>query len=172
MSRISRSALFRAIKAVQEMTAEQKLGLADEIFSSQPNMLAAVLVLRSLGVPAAKQEFALEMLFLCFQAMKESGLTWPLITEDEQENQMQRHTIILRFYASLEGKAEQNCSAQQYIDSHPEQDLLAWVITQSRERLLKSDPEESDKYVLQAVVDLVNCIAFVTMPVNASQRIK
>jgi hypothetical protein len=104
--------------------------------------------------------------------MKESGLTWPLITEDEQENQMQRHTIILRFYASLEGKAEQNCSAQQYIDSHPEQDLLAWVITQSRERLLKSDPEESDKYVLQAVVDLVNCIAFVTMPVNASQRIK
>jgi hypothetical protein len=88
MSRISRSALLRAIKAMQEMTAEQKLGLADEIFSSQPNMLVAVLVLRSLGVPAAKQEFALEMLFLCFQAMKESGLTWPLITEDEQENQM------------------------------------------------------------------------------------
>ena len=87
MSRIARSALLRAIKAVQEMTTEQKLGLAEEIFSSQPNMLAAVLVLRTLGVPAAKQDFALEMPFLCFQAMKESGLTWPLITEEEQENQ-------------------------------------------------------------------------------------
>jgi hypothetical protein len=97
MSRISRSALLRAIKAVQEMTVEQKLGLTDEIFSAQPNMLAAVLVLRNLGVPAPKQEFALEMLFLCFQAMKESGLTWPLITEDEQEDQVRRHTTLLRF---------------------------------------------------------------------------
>jgi hypothetical protein len=171
MSRISRSALLRAIKAVQEMTAEQKLGLADEIFSSQPNMLAAVLVLRSLGVPAAKQEFALEILFLCFQAMKESGLTWPLITEDEQENQMQRHTTLLRSYASLDGKSERNSSTQQYIDAHPERDLLAWVMTQNREWLLKSDPEESDKYVLQAVVNLVSCIAFVPMPAIASRRI-
>jgi hypothetical protein len=172
MSRISRSALLRAIKAVQEMTAEQKLRLADEIFVAQPNILASVIVLRSLGVPAAKQEFALEMLFLCFQAMKESGLKWPLITEDEQENQMRRHTTILRFYASLDRKTEQNSSAQQYIGSYPEQDLFAWVITQSREWLLKADPEESDKYVLQAVVNLVNCLAFVTMPVDASSRIK
>jgi len=172
MSRISRSALLRAIKAVEEMSAEQKLGLADEIFSSQPNMLAAVLVLRNLGVAAAKQEFALEMLFLCFQAMKESGLMWPLVTEDEQENLMRRHTTLLRFYSSLGGKPEQNSSAQQYIDSHPEKDLLAWVMTESREWLMKVDPEESDKYVLQAVVNLVNCIAFVPMPVNAPQRIK
>jgi hypothetical protein len=170
MSRISRSALLRAIKAVQEMTAEQKLRLADEIFSSQPNMLAAVLVLRSLGVPAAKQDFALEMLFLCFQAMKESGLTWPLITEGEQENQMQRHTTLLRFYASLEGNLNRMVPRSS-ISMLIRKDLLGWVMTQSREWLLKSDPEESDKYVLQAVVNLVSCIAFVPMPVNASRRI-
>ena len=90
---------------------------------------------------------------------------------DEQENQMRCHNTLLRFYASLGGKSEENSSAQQYINAHPERDLLAWVITQSREWLLKSDPEESDKYVLQAVVNLVSCIAFVPMPVNASQRI-
>jgi hypothetical protein len=50
MSRISRNALLRAIQAVQEMNNEQKLGLAEEIFSSQPNMLGSVLVL-----PRAKQ---------------------------------------------------------------------------------------------------------------------
>jgi hypothetical protein len=44
-------------------------------------------------------------------------------------------------------------------------------MTQSREWLLKSDTEDSDKYVLQAVVNFVSCIAFVPMPVNASQRI-
>ena len=96
MSRISRNALLRAIQAVQEMNNEQKLGLAEEIFSSQPNMLGSVLVLPRLGVSAAKQEFVLEILFLCFQAMKESALTWPLITEDEQENQLRRHNILLR----------------------------------------------------------------------------
>jgi hypothetical protein len=119
MSRISRSALLRAIKRVQGMTAEQKLGLADEKFSSQPNLLGAVLALRSLGVRAAKQEFALEMLFICFQAMKEPGLMWPLITQDELENQMRRHTAVLRFYDSLNGRSEQNSSIRQYIDAHP-----------------------------------------------------
>src|ERR1035437_1241524 len=123
MSRISSSALLRAIKAVQEMTAQQKLGLADEIFSSQPNLLGSVLVLRSLGVSAAKQEFALEILFLCFQAMKESGLTWPLITVDDQDHQMRRDTAVLRFFASMDRRPEQLSSAQQYIDSHPEQAL-------------------------------------------------
>ena len=102
---------MRAIKAVQEMGTDQKLKLADEIFASQPNLLGSVLVLRNLGVSPAKQEFALEMLFLCFQAMKESGLMWPLIAEDEQENQMRRHSVILRFYASLDASAQKASSA-------------------------------------------------------------
>lgn len=110
MSRISRNNVLRAIKAVQEMGTDQKRKLADEIFASQPNLLGSVLVLPSLGVSLAKQEFALEMLLLCFQAMKESGLMWPLIAEDEQANQMRRHSAILRFYASLDGSAEKTTS--------------------------------------------------------------
>ena len=171
MSRISRNALLRAIQAVQEMNNEQKLGLAEEIFSSKPNMLGSVLVLPRLGVSAAKQEFVLEILFFCFQAMKESGLTWPLITEDEQENQLRRHNILLRFFASLDGESLQNSSVQQFVDGHSEQDLLAWVMTKCREWLSESVREESDKYVLQVAVNLVSCIAFVPMPVTCSQSI-
>jgi hypothetical protein len=29
-------------------------------------------------------DFLIEILLICFQAMNESGLTWPLIAEDEQ----------------------------------------------------------------------------------------
>jgi hypothetical protein len=105
----------------------------------------------------------LDTLFICFQAMKESGLTWPLITEDEQERQMQRNNTILRFYASFADRTLQTSSLQQYIDSHPEKDLLAWVTTGCRDWLRGIDPEESDKYVLQAVINLVNCLAFVPM---------
>jgi hypothetical protein len=172
MSRISRNALLRAIQAVQEMNNEQKLGLAEEIFSSQPNMLGSVLVLPRFGVSAAKQEFVLEILFLCFQAMKESGLTWPLITEDEQENQLRRHNILLGFFASLDEQSLRNSSLQQFVDGHSEQDLLAWVMTKCREWLLESVREESDKYVLQVAVNLVNCIAFVPMPVTCPQSIQ
>ena len=149
MGRISQSVLLGAIKAVQEMTADEKLRPADEIFSLQPNLLGAVLALRGLGVPAAKQEFALEMLLLCFQAMMESGLTWPLITVVEQENHI-----------------------REYIDAHPEPELLAWVMMQSRDWLLKSAPEESDKYVLLAVANFVSCIAYVPLPVERPPRIQ
>jgi hypothetical protein len=172
MGRISQSVLLGAIKAVQEMTADEKLRLADEIFSLQPNLLGAVLALRGLGVPAAKQEFALEMLLLCFQAMMESGLTWPLITVVEQENQMQRHTTLLRFFESLDGRSEQKNCIREYIDAHPEPELLAWVMMQSRDWLLKSAPEESDKYVLLAVANFVSCIAYVPLPVERPPRIQ
>jgi hypothetical protein len=172
MGRISQSVLLGAIKAVREMTADEKLRLVDEIFSSQPNLLGAILALRGLGVSAAKQDFALEMLLLCFHAMKESGLTWPLITVIEQEDQMRRHSTLLRFYESLDRRSEQKNSVQEYIDAHAEPELLAWVMTQSRDWLLKWAPEESDKYVLLAVVNLVSCIAYVPLPVNHSQRIQ
>lgn len=163
MSRIPHNALLRAIAAVQKLNNEQKERLADEIFIEQPNMLASVLVLPRLGVPAEKLVIALDTLFSCFQAMKESGLTWPLITEDEQERQMQRNNTILGFYASFDDRTLQTTSLQQYIDGHPEKDLLARVMTGCRDWLRAIDPEESDKYVLQAAINLVNCLAFVPM---------
>jgi len=164
--------MVRAIKAVQKMTPEQKIALVDEIFAPQPNLLGSVLVLRNLGVSPAKQEFALEMLLLGSQAMKESGMTWPLITEDEQENQLHRHNSMLRFYASLENRAEKNNSLHQFVDAHPEKELLAWVMGQTRDLGMNSSVEESDKYLLQVVVNLVNCIAFVPFPANQAARVQ
>ena len=76
MSRISRNALVSAVTGVQAMDMKQKEQLADEIFRSQPNMLGSVLVLNRLGVSLQKIEFALNILFVCYKAMKASGLTW------------------------------------------------------------------------------------------------
>jgi len=95
MSRISQDALLRAIAVVQKMNSAQKIQLADEIFVSQPNMLGSFLVLPTLGVPTTKTGLAFDTLLLCFQAMKESGLTWPVITEDDMERQSARTTAIL-----------------------------------------------------------------------------
>ena len=85
MSRISIQALAIAIQKIDAMNEDQKMILADEIFIKQPNMLSAVKALRSMGVSFEKMTVAFEILFVCFQAMKESKLAWPLITEDDQE---------------------------------------------------------------------------------------
>jgi hypothetical protein len=85
--RISLQALGDAIIKVRAMTRAQKEQLADDMFQVQPNMFGSFLVQNQLGVSPEKMEFLLEILFVCFQAMKESGLQWPLITEDEQDRQ-------------------------------------------------------------------------------------
>lgn len=163
MSRISRDALFRAIVAVQKMDDAQKIQLADEIFVSQPNMLGAFLVLSRLGVPAKKTGLAFDTILLCFQAMKESGLTWPVITENDLERQSARTTAILKFYDSFSDDNLRKDSAQQSIDDHTEKELYAWVITMCKDWLQSISPEETDKYVVHVAINLVNCVAFVPM---------
>jgi hypothetical protein len=79
MSRISLDAVAQAMRVIRALNLKQKEGLIDEIFLAQPHMLGSVLVLQKFGVSSEKMEFAIDLLILCFQAMKESGLSWPLI---------------------------------------------------------------------------------------------
>jgi len=50
-----------------------------------------------LGVDMQSVEVLLNILLVCYQAMKESGLEWPLISEDDQERQMQRMVGAVKF---------------------------------------------------------------------------
>jgi hypothetical protein len=72
------------------MSLQQKESLADEIFAHQPNLLASVIAQQRLGVSYEKMDFLLEILLICYQAMKETGMRWALICEDNQEYQMTR----------------------------------------------------------------------------------
>ena len=162
MSRISRNTLVQAISAVKAMDLKQKEQLADEIFRAQPNLLGTVLVLRQLGVSLPKIEFAIDMLFVCFEAMKKSGLTWPLITEADLDRQLRRYTAIIQFSSDLSDGLQQR-SSQQYVEDHPEKELLAYVQTETAKWLANIVPEETDKHVMLAAWNLVNCIAFVDL---------
>lgn len=163
MSRISQSALVIAIKALQSMDMQQKALLADEIFREQPNLLGSVMVLPQLGVSLQKIEFALEILFVCFKAMKASGLAWPIISEDDMDRQSRRFTAIIHFAGDLNERLRED-SMQQYIASHPEKELLAYVQSESAKWSARIVPEETDKYVMLAVWNMVNCLAFVVFP--------
>ena len=162
MSRISRNAMVQAISKVRAMDANQKEQLADEVFRVQSHLLGSFLVQTRLGVSLEKMEFLLDILLVSFQAMKESGLPWPLITEDELDRQSRRFVAITKFGDDL-SESLRNRSMLQYIEDHPEKELLAYVQMETMKWLKRIVAEESDKYVMLAAWSIVNCIAFVSM---------
>jgi hypothetical protein len=165
MARISREALCRAIAKIQAQDLKQKEALADELFRDQPHMFGSFLVQHRLGVSPEKMEFLLDILFVCFQAMKESGLAWPLITEDEQGRQMARYMGIVKFGEDLSAPLR-DLAMQKYIGDHPEKELLAHVTVATANWLKRIVPEETDRYVMMTAANLVNCIAFVPLPIS------
>lgn len=165
MGRISREALCRAIEKTRALDRAQKEALADELFHDQPHMFGSFLVQHQLGVSPGKMEFLLELLFVCFQAMKESGLAWPMITEDEQDRQMARYMGTVKFGEDLTAPLR-DLAMQKYIEGHPEQELLAYVTMETVNWLKRIVPEETDRYVMMTAANLVNCIAFVPIPIS------
>eukprot|EP01037_Dinobryon_pediforme_P020074 gene20074-20611_t len=135
---------------------------AASIGEEQPNMFGSFLVQKQMGVSFEKMEFLLEILLICFQAMKESGLTWPLITEDEQDKQLARYVATVKFGEDLSSSL-QDLAMKQYIENHPEQYLLAFVTVETKDWLSRIALEKTDNYVMLAAANFVNCIAFVPM---------
>lgn len=169
MSRIPREAVVRAVAKVQGMGVADKQRLADELFHAQPHVLASVLVQGRLGVSAEKMDFLLGLVLVAFHAMKESGLAWPLITEDEQDRRMARLSEAIQFREELPEERRWD-AMMAYVSSHPEQELLAFVYTETARWLQRVVPEESDKYVMLAELAFVDCIAYVPMPGPGATR--
>lgn len=163
MSRISQTALARAISIVEAMDLHQQEDLADEIFNSQPNLFKSVLTLRKLGVPVDRMNFPVKMLLVCFQSMKESGGSWPKISEQDLSHQLKRWISSVKMGDSLNSSLR-IYSTQVYIDAHPEKDLLAYVTTSMAQWLKNLPEQETDRFVMMAVENLVNCIAYVDFP--------
>lgn len=61
MGRLTQWAVIEADIAVRRMSHDQKVRLADEIYAQQPNMLASILALPSMGVDMAQLEVALHI---------------------------------------------------------------------------------------------------------------
>ena len=159
MSRVTPQALADAINIIRAMGIEQKERLADELFRTQPNMFGSALALQRMGVSLAKIEVALDLLFVCFQSMKQSGLHWPMITEADLDKQLGRYVATVRFGEDL-SPAQRQRAMMQYLESHPEKPLLAYVTDELNKWLARIVPEDTDNYVMLASMNFVNCIAF------------
>lgn len=160
MGVITQAVMVQAAIDVNGMDQKQKVCLADEIFAQQPNLLASILALSRMGVGMAELEVPLHILFVTFQAMKRSGHTWPIVTEDVQETCMERLTARARFNEGLPRELADQV-VQQFCDEHPERYLLAFVYGYLGEHDLLRVRTDAEKYLLLAALNLAECVAFV-----------
>jgi hypothetical protein len=158
--RLTQWVVIEADVAVRQMSHDQKVRLADEIYAQQPNMLAAFLALPGMGVSLAQLELALHVLFVTFLAMKLSGHQWPLVTEDIQDGCLQRLTARARFNEGLPQELATKL-VEQFHTQHAERYLLAFVYSWLDENDLMAVRTEAEKYLMMAALNLVECVAFV-----------
>ena len=163
MTRIAQAHVVEAVRAVERMNAQRQVQLGDEIFAHQPNLLGSIVVLRRMGASDAQIGIALHVLFVAWLAMKASGLSWPLISEDDQDLCMQRLTAKVRFVEGLPPKLLQQ-AVKQHISEHAEPQLLAFAYGHLRASGVLGARNEAEKYVLLAALNLVECIAFSGRP--------
>jgi hypothetical protein len=160
MGRLTQWAVIEADVAVRRMSHDQRVRLADEIYALQPNMLASILALPRLVVDMAHLEVALHILLVTFQAMKLSGHQWPLITEDIQDDCLQRLTIRARFNDGLPQELATKV-VEQFHTEYVERYLLAFVYGWLDVHDLMGVRTEAEKYLMLGAINLVECVAFV-----------
>jgi hypothetical protein len=157
--KISLENVGRAVVKLGEMSLAQKEQLADEIVREQQALFTSFLVQKKFGVSYEKMEFLLNILFVCFLAMKESGLKWPSITDDDVDACMTRYVESVKFGMDVDPQQSHELIIQ-YIAVHPEQALLAYVQVETANWLKRVTPEDSDRYVMLAAANMVNCIGY------------
>jgi hypothetical protein len=160
MTVITQAVMVQANIDIDGMSTAQRLQLADEIHARQPNLLASILVLPHFGVDAAQLEIPLYVLLVTFQAMKRSGHAWPTISEDVQDACMQRLTATVKFSKGLSPELIAQVMTQ-FCADHPERYLLAFAYGYLGEHDMLSVRTDAEKFLLLAVLNLVECVAFV-----------
>lgn len=155
--RITQAVIVRANLDVNGMSQAQKVRLADEIFQQQPNLLTSILVLPNMGVRTLQLEVPLQVLLVAFQAMKRSGHVWPIITEQVQEQCLQRLTARMRLNEGLPAHLADQITTQ-FCNEHPERYLLAFVYGYLGDHDLLGVRNEAEKALMLAALNLVECI--------------
>jgi hypothetical protein len=148
-----------AILLVQRMSLADKERLADEIFRTQPNLLAMVLVQTRFGAGPEEMEGLTNILLTCFTAVKLSTLATSLITEVDQAKCLERVSAYLQ---TVEARVQEGAGIEEsaYVSQHPEQGLLAFVIKEIELHGFRKASDATYGKVVLTALGLVECLSF------------
>ena len=160
MGRIDDSHLVSARAKVAAMDLATKERLADEVYRHQPNLLASVLALHGSEVSMPELDEMLNILFVCYQAMIETGKAWPEITLQDQEKHLARLTARIKFTEGLEAVLQQQAITD-YLHAHPEKWLLAFVFDEIGAAGWSRIRTDKEKQLVLVALNIVECIAYI-----------
>jgi hypothetical protein len=155
---VSVAHLAAAITTAASMDVREKERVCARIYAAQPNLLGSVLAQRSLGVSMPTIDVLLNILIVLYLAIEESGQVLAIISEAEQERELQRFTAAIRFTEGLGSDALAQ-SIEQIITYRREKLLLAYVVGILQRAGLTDLRSETSKYPILVAINLVNCIA-------------
>jgi hypothetical protein len=158
MTAITSQLLVDAVLRVERMSLNERERLADEIHAKQTNLLASIIVLQRYGATLEQMELVLNLLLVIYVAMKISGKSWPVISEDVQERCLTRIVSRARFIEGLTPTQQQQATANAIAD-HREKQLLAYAFGKLGEQGLLGIQTEAEKMILLAAINLVECVA-------------
>ena len=158
MASISSRDLVDAVLRVERMSFAERERLAEEVQGRQPNLFYAVLVLQRYGATLLQIEVVLNMLLVFYEAMKNSGGNWPVVSEELQERCLKRVSERACFIEGLSPQRQAQATADA-VGDHPEQQLLAYVFGKLKASDLLGIKTEAEKMPMLAALNLVECIA-------------
>ena len=161
-AKITVSHVGDAVKKLGTMGGAQRERLAEQIAREQQALFTSFLVQSRLGVSYEKMEFLLDILFVCMLAMKESGLEWPQVTDDDIQASMTRCVESVQFGAGV-APTQRFVLVSQFVVGHPEPVLLSYVQLAVANWLQRVTPEESDRYVALAALNMANCVGYANL---------
>lgn len=166
MNRILPNHIATAQSTVRPMSADRKLKLVDEIFASQPNLLASVLALGVQKPLDKRVDVVLHILLLCFEAVRASGIQLSTVSEAVQEDCLAR--IVARIGA-IEGlsPARRSQIIERQLADHDEPFLLSLVLMELRESGLLGLDSDEDKRLVLTALNLAESIARVITDASA-----
>lgn len=150
--------LAQAERRVCGLDLQAKAARCDSIHARQPGLLHSVLVLQRYGASMLQIELVLDLLLVFDEAMRASGLTWPTITEVDQERCLKRVTGRIRFVEGLP-PAQLAQAVTDNIGMHPETPMVALVFEKLRDAGQLGIETDAQKMMLLAALNLVECIA-------------
>jgi hypothetical protein len=158
MPRVLPHHIATAFQQVEPLTPMKGEKFADAVFAQQPNLLGSLLVLPRLGVSHEQLDVALKILFLCFEAVRATGVTIRTITEDDQERCLARLVGKMQFMEGLDQFSASAVASDQML-AHSEPNLFALAYGVLKENRLVSVRTEAEKHLLLAAFNLVETLS-------------
>lgn len=158
MPRVQLTHIVAAQRRVEPLSVKKAEAFAGAVYASQPNLLASVLVLPRFGVATKDLDVVLKALFICHESVRETGLDIPKISEADQERCLARVSGRVKFLEGLDERSAAQAISDQVRD-HAEPNLLAAVFGLLKGGDLLCVRTEAEKYLLLAVLNLVEAIA-------------